>query len=568
MKKYLCLFLLLAVLLTGCGPAEPVTEPTTEPATEPTTELTTEPTTDPTTDTTVPTESEEPLPEEPLPPTVGDNAHSGVHVDFSVYTPGDNTLGPPLYALPEGEADQLPFSEPRSLYPYAGSAVRNDYGYVEDYLYGLADSTGTLITQPVYVYIYPLRNYETRTTLPFWILEQVEKETHAWDDGTTFDTARRKKGLVAMDGTFMLDCIYDQIQLYGDRILCGRDSDTTGGAPLLEAYDANGNLRFSSADYSFGASLADCYGSYGEGLYVLSILDNGPDAEEYDSSYYFVTEDGQILYGPYRNALPFHENLAMVSLGMNEDTYLRRDGTLFPETYYYANSFQNGFAMITVENWKNGLIDTNGNMYIAPAGSITYIEEGAYLVWSQPGDNYFPTRCYDEYGNFLWELEEQWSNVLTRDLLYYSTDTNTIIKSISTGKELTLPVSYYVEYQSHPTDPYLIAYDYTSHGGTYTHYILTMDLEIFAEVKSPWAALQEPVSRIADDNSGFALRNGEQVTLYHSPKNPVGTYTVPIFEAATLFPDGTVSFVRENHTEIYDKDGNLFFRYSFDAMDD
>ncbi len=553
MKKLLCLFVLLAVFLTGCSP----TEPTTEPATEPTTET-----------TTAPTETEATLPEETLPPTVAGNAHSGVHVDFSVYTPGANTHLSSLYTMPKGEADRLPFSEPRTLYPYAGSAVRSDYGSVEYYLYGLADRTGTLITDAVYTSVYPLRNYETKTTLPFWILEQVEKATHEWGDGTTFDTAEWKKGLVAMDGTFVLDCIYDHIQVYEDRILCGRNSDTTGGAPLLEAYDTNGNLRFSSADYSFGASLADSYGSYGEGLYVLSILDNGPDAEEYDSSYYFVTEEGQILYGPYRNALSFRDSIAMVSLDSNKDTYLRRDGTLFPETYRYAESFQNGLALITVENRNRGLIDTDGNMYISPAGRITHMVDGSYLVQSQPGDDYFPIRCYDEYGNFLWELDDQWANVLTRDLLDYSTDTNKILKSISTGKELTIPINSYVEYHAHPTDPYLIAFDYASQGGVYTHYVLTMDLEIFAELRSPWPSFQEPVERIADNDSGFALRNGNQVTLYNSPKNPVGAYTVPIFESATVFADGTVSFVWENYTEIYDKDGNLFFRYSFDAMDD
>ena len=48
MRKYLALLLVLALLLTGCGKAEPETEPTTEATTEATTEPTTEATEPPT----------------------------------------------------------------------------------------------------------------------------------------------------------------------------------------------------------------------------------------------------------------------------------------------------------------------------------------------------------------------------------------------------------------------------------------------------------------------------------------------------------------------------------------
>ncbi len=547
MKKIICLALLLSLLLTGCGipSITPVTEPTAETM-----------------------EASLNTPSESMPSSEADNFHVGVYTDFSVYSKEDEPLPSPLYTVSKDAADQLPFATPRNLYPYAGSILRDRQGYDQGFLYGLVDRNGTLITLPIYNSIDLLYNNRTKSYSPFWVVQKYEKATEQWEDGTFYDYQRTKHGLVSMDGTFVLDCIYDNISLYEDRILCSRDAETTGSVPIVEAYDTTGILRFSTEDHSFDSALSGSYASYGEGLYILSFKDNSPDAEAYDTCDYFVAEDGKVLYGPYYSASPFHDGIASVSLDFNQVTYLRRDGTLFPETYAYANSFENGFAIVTDEHWNNGLIDTNGDVYIAPAGNITHTVDGAYIAWGQGEAGALPTRCYDEYGNFLWESQEEWAGVLSRDLIYHSTQTSTTVKSILTGREITLPVDAVGEYQPHAEDPYVVLYSFQPTVETFTHYILTSDLEIFAEVSSPNMFLSESVNIIGKDNYGFALRDGNQVTLYESPNNPIGSYSMPSFQEASLFPDGTVSFTLENYTEFYDKDGNLFLRYTFDPMDD
>ncbi len=546
MKKMICLFLLLSILLTACStmPIPPVTESTANT-----------------------TETPPPPSEESAFPTEVYTSQNGVYVDFSVYTQNNLSLPTSLYTLPEGDGDKLPFASPRALYPYTGSALRNEYGYVEGRLYGLTDSFGTLITPPIYTDIYPLYNPETKATLPIWVVEKTEKTFEEWD-GKLYESGWRKRGLVAMDGSFVLDCIYNDISLYSDRIICGRYVDSTTNRAIVEAYDADGNLRFSTENYNFDSELASCYATYGEGLYVLSLRDTSPDAREYDSLSYFVSEDGQVQYGPYYSAEPFCEGIAPVALTFDQRTHLRRDGTLLPGTYAYVDSFQNGFAIVTNEQWNSGLIDTEGNVYIVPAGYISRSDDGSYAVSGESDNGPLPTCCYDKDGTFLWEIAEDCSDVFSKDLLYYEDGNATILRSMTTGKTLSLPANAYGNYHGHSTDPFLIFYSYGEDEASRTHYIVTSDLEIFATLPTPKGSLPEPVDIISESRSGFSLRDGEKVTLYRSPNDPIGTFTLPEFSIATLFPDGSISFVWEDRSELYDKGGNLIFRYVFTPMDD
>ena len=562
----LSLFLLLTLLLTACG--TPATEPVTEPTAE-TTEQDSTPSETPPPSTEAPPTTETTLPstEETQPPTQTHKPTSGVTVDFSVYTQGNSSLSASLYSLPEGNADKLPFSTPRPLYPYTGAPLRSGYGYVQGHLFGLTDSSGILITPPIYTDIYPLYNHETKSSLPIWVVEQTEKTTEEWD-GELYDSAEQKLGLVAMDGSFVLDCIYNDISLYADRIVCGRYVGSNSDRAIIEAYDAEGNLRFSTENYSFHSELASCYATYGEGLYVLSLRDTSPDAQEYDSLSYFVSEDGQVQYGPYYSAQPFCEGIAPISLSREQSTYLKRDGTVFPETYAYTYSFRNGFAIIANEQWQQGLIDTQGNMYIVPAGYIFQNDDGSYITYGNSDDGALPTYCYDKDGTYLWEITEDWSDVFSKDLLYYKDGNSTIIRSMATGKSLPLPEQSYGNYHGHSTDPFLIFYSYGEDEASRAHYIVTSDLEIFAKFPTPEGSLPEPVVVIGESCNGFSLRDGEKVTLYRSPNNPVGTFTMPEFKTATVFPNGSISFLWETHSELYDKDGNLIFRYVFAIMDD
>lgn len=554
MKKILCLILLLSLFLTACGSPTPTTEK----------------------ESIVPTESLNPgsepaQPEETTAPTEAYVPQGNVTVDFSVYEKGESTYVPSLYTIPAGGIDgNLPLSAPTTLYPYAGAIARNYYGYVEERLYGLADSKGTLITAPIYNSIELLRDFVTGNTLPFWVISIAELEVYYFEDGSEYPYADTKYGIVSMDGTFYLDCVYDDISLCGDRILCVRNNETSNNTYSAESYDAQGNLRFSIADPDFGTPVKIFYCSYREGHYLLRLTEDMDNPNEYDGLYYFASEAGQILYGPYHQACDFEEGMAVVSLDGELYQFLRTDGTMLPGTYKNAISFRNGIATVTKDDpYFTTAIDQNGNELFTEKGSQYYTYDGALII--RDYGNYTSAcmiTCYDNNGNVLWRSDDDTLDVLTKDLVRYYDDNNTILRSMSTGKEMEFPEYTYIEYIDHPTDPYMVVYASEQENGIFTHYILTTDMEFFAELPSPWANLDEQVNNSATGNMGFSVRNGDQVTIYESPNNIVGTYTVDEFKSATLCPDGTVSFVTDEWGALYDKNGKIFFRYGINAMED
>lgn len=558
MKKILCLLLLLSLFLplflTACGSPTPTTEK----------------------ESIVPTESPNPgseatEPAETTAPTEAYIPQGNVTVDFSIYEKGESTYVTSLYTIPEGGMDGiLPLSSPTKLYPYAGAVARNYYGYVEERLYGLADSNGTLITPPIYTSIDLLWDYITGNTLPYWVITIAEVAVHSFEDGSEYSYADTKYGLISIDGTFYLDCIYDNIYLCGDRILCVRDNETTGNTYLVESYDAQGNLRFSTANLDFGTPVQIFYCSYSEGIYLLRFTEAGDSTESYDSPSYYVSEDGQILYGPYSYAYTFENGFAVVKTDDEKYHYLRPDGTMLPGIYQYAHSFRGGIATVAKDDPDyTTVIDTNGNELFTEKGYASHLSDGSLIIRYDDYDTSICTvTCYDKNGKFLWRSNDDTLDVLTKDLVRYYDDTNTYLRSMSTGKELVFPEYTYVEYIDHPTDPYMVVYALEQESGMFTHYILTTDLEFFAEIHSPWGNLDEQVYNPATKRTGFTVRNGDQVTIYESPKNIVGTYTVGKFDSATICPNGTVSFATDEWGALYHKNGTMFFRYGINSMED
>ncbi len=550
MKKLLCYLLFLSLFLTACAPIGLGTVPETTPHISQ-------------------TETEQP---ETTAPTEDYRPQGNVTVDFSVYEKGESTYVTSLYTLPEDEIGELlPLSSPKTLYPYAGDITRNYYGYVEEYLYGLADSSGTLITKPIYNNISLLKDYDTGETLPYWVLSIASKERYSeGDDDYEYFYARIKYGLVSMDGTFYLDCIYDTIRLDDGRILCGQDGEPAGTPPLMEAYDSHGTLCFSTARYDFGVPLANCYGNYGEGLYVLYLKSSDPNAEAYDSSCYFVTEKGEIVFGPFDSAYAFSDGMAVVDIGGYQYKYLRLDGTMLPETYRYAGEFKNGIAEVNMNfSDDSAIIDKNGTRILSFSGYSSITADGYIIIHSYNNATSEFTRCYDKSGRFLWEINVPDPNVISEDLYYYEANDRINLCSVSTGRTVSFPLYYYPEYYDHPTDPYIVVYAYNlDEDGYYTQHILTPDLETFTEIRSLSVNFKEQVYLPSLNLNGIVIRTGDEVTLYESPHNIIGTYTVDEFTSATVCPNGTVSFCSNLWGALYDKNCKMFFRYAINAMDD
>ncbi|MBR6825382.1 MAG: WG repeat-containing protein [Oscillospiraceae bacterium] len=567
MKRLFSLFLLLCILFSACTPASP--KETAAPNTEPTTWATTQPSTEPTVETTAPTTEPGPLPtDEAEPPTQAAVPQFIVQTDFSAYT--EKADLEPMFTRPsDGSSETIhALTEPTTLYPFNGVLIRN-YGYVESYRRGLIDGTGRIVVDPVYTDIYLMPDYATGSTLPFWILEQDQgPET---EEEKEYGWGSHKYGLMSLDGTFALECKYTYIEPHDDRILCSYEVPDSE-VPYFEYYDFEGNLCLSSQKFPLSKDrLYESYVSYGEGLYVVC-LTLPPEEQQSgfsDHGYYFMTEDGELRYGPFVDASAFSEGFAVVSLPNGSETYLRKDGTLFSESYSYAGDFQNGYASVNTESGEWVDINTNGE--IVTPGAPHLQADGSYAVTGYLSDSFDSiVTCYDENMNLLWETtcrDSLSGNLITR----YCEEYNALLLiNPLTGKQLSFPEYPYPEYIYNSTAPYIKIYTRPEGKNTTHCLIITEDLDIFADIdtQNNDTVFIEVYPTESTCSEGFCIRDKQNVTLYRSPADPVGTYTVGAFHDACVYADGTVAFTTDECTEFYDADGTLFFRYLTNTMDD
>lgn len=558
MKKLLCLILLAVMLpgmFAGCrDSAETPTEAISETQlTETSTALSTEESTPAPTEVTtaVPTETEVEAPTE--------SVSLSVKVDFSAYGPKEPSMGD-IYTPNTGRT--IPLSAPDTVYPYAGIALRTNYGSVEGYRYGLMDSKGTLLTAPIYSAVSILRDDHGQTA-PFWEVQTITMLSESDSSEPDYEDVETSYGLVSMDGTVLIDCKYAYIELWEDRIVCSLPY-TYGETSHKDIYDLQGNFLLNTRSFPqiSGCVLSGFYG-YGEGLYILAYEpENNPT---YMQDVYYADEKGNLLYGPYYYASPFYHGYARVALSDGCETFLKRDGTLFPQTYHYlSQGFTNGRAIVSDEKYNNALIDTEGNIILPFCDRIIPYEGGLYYLVYE--NTKFAPDLYDRDGNLFFAYPND-CYVLSKDLYYVSEDLQLTFKTINSEKELTFSRGL-VEYYSHGTESYIEVFQWAVEGESAKKIIVSQDLEIVAEIEQLPDGGFEPLSLASEQSEGYVIRNGGQVTLYKSPSEPAGTYSVPYFTQATLFPDGTVSFRFQDATEFYDKNGNLFFRYEFDSMDD
>lgn len=553
MKRLCLLFLLTAVLLTACS--TPLPTATTASTEASVTESTLAP--------TVQTESITPVETEP--PTQAAVPQFYVQGDFSAYSEKE-TLEP-LFTRPSGGSSGTltALSEPTTLYPFEGSILRQS-SYVNGYLHGLIDPSGRIVVEPIYSNISFLIDYQTLSRHPFWVLEQARDPEEVENNWYT-----PKYGLVSLDGTFMLDCKYDFIEVLDDRIQCSYHLPDSYETSVSEFYDFAGNLRLSTKDFPIAADLwYSNYLDYGEGLYVvcLKLTEESQESALSDHGYYYMTEEGEILYGPFADARRFCNGFAVVTLPDDTQTFLRKDGTLFPQRYAYAGQFDDGSAAVeTLQgDWLN--INTAGEIietptpFTLPDGS-TYIQD-----YSDDGSSEV-YKCYDETNKLLWTRPCE--NIISRNFYsWYDWDKEyTVLENPLTGKQISLPGHSFVEYTHTPSDPYVRVHTYPE-GQPHQVLIITPQMETFAVIES-YKDGSAAVSFLTDENSYtpcFALRNGKEVTLYRSPNEPVGTYSIGDFHKAIIYPGGIVSFTTDLCTEFYHPDGTLFFRYLINPMDD
>ena len=396
----------LVLLLAGCSTRGETSAPPSVPATSAAPTSAPQP---PATEPTQPAPGTETVPGTELPPEPsGQSVTPGgfrVYTDSSQYTPYE----PPkaLYTRPTGVDlhDFHPENAHGAVYPYVASHIYNSsedgYSYQCGRNYGFMDSTGTIVTDGTYQSVEPLQEYDYTTgeleyRLPLWVVSRIEnasivqeEDGYEYVDGDTF------YGVVAMDGSFSIPCEYRGINALDGRFACIRDWETRS----FSVFDVRGNLLLTSSQISDGKPVTAWDINYSEGLYVVGLHDYNSTEE---SRYYYLDESGNRVLGPYSEAEPFSEGLAVVSMD-DGDTYGVIDKTgrwMIRPDYDFLTQVRNGQTIASLGDRRAAVLDQNGNrLFSTENGWIEDVRCGYQVRYEEDGEDY--SSFYDRNGNLL-----------------------------------------------------------------------------------------------------------------------------------------------------------------------
>lgn len=356
MKRIAVLLCLLALLLTGCTRTEqpetsaaPSAEaaqtdaPTERPA-RTTTAVLTEPPAQASDEAPAAPETEPPRtePDESESRNEGSRTAGGVLVwtDPSAYRPYGG-FGAKYTRLREGPLDRFePSEDYGAVYPYA-AAVFYKWGFDAEndpeYLYGLADRNGRILTDGIYRDVAPLCDSNSDPIVPaaYWEVTRavgIEEQTVEYSEWTEdVSGVDYRRGLISMDGSFALDCVYTRIYETGNGILCQGE----GGASDFTVYNADWEPILTGAQV-VGDGDYDWIGlEYGDGLYLVttytSYYDEETDWYRSKKLCWYCDGSGERVLGPYYDAEPFYEGRARVStdpeVGIGDDRgYIDKTG--------------------------------------------------------------------------------------------------------------------------------------------------------------------------------------------------------------------------------------------------
>ena len=403
MKKLLVLLLLLTVL-AAC--AAPVAAPgSSSPTSTTTIPAQTEPAPD--TDPAAPPPEENPT--EPVGPAYaasGSRTAGGVlvHTDPAAYSPR-RAQEPVCTRLREGPLEDFePSPDYGAVYPYVVArlyrAEESGYTWQSGALYGLVDASGRILTDGIYPQIGPLRwiNYETgdQGLLGFWLVTKVENpgietytdgdETYSWAVGDV------RYGLISLDGSFALPCVYDDIEAMEESFLCRRrDSD-----PEFEVYDAAGQLRFTSEDLRAGENVTVTSVEYGEDLYCVRFR------KEEKSLLWYCDKAGSRVLGPFTYGEPFSEGLACVSVNGRSFGFIDKGGNwVIDPVYSTCEPFSRGRTLVSLGYDENQVIDREGRVLLR-GGTDCWIYRTACGFDLYDGNTWI-NRFYDLDGRLLYQ---------------------------------------------------------------------------------------------------------------------------------------------------------------------
>lgn len=248
--------------------------------------------------------------------------------------------------------------------PIHGLKADDGYGFIAPYLaskpdfmscgplygsYGFIDASGRAVTDPVYQYIDALcveDGYDFESCV--WRLAQGEVQADAWDSYHSY-LANARYGLAKGDGSVVIDPVYNDIEVLGNRIFAKTYSEGSYEIFDVDIYDF-------TCEKLGSLSMAN-YDLQGFGEDILRVLN--------EEGYFYMDLSGNIIAGPFMDAEDFSCGYGLVEVETDWGsvyTYIDKNGKSLSENgwlfqpeegdpeqiegFTYAESFKNGIACV------------------------------------------------------------------------------------------------------------------------------------------------------------------------------------------------------------------------------
>ena len=480
-------------------------------------------------------------------------AQSGVTVktDYSAYTP--HTALEPLYTRLSEDfiSDLQPSEDYGRLYPFAGStlthATEDGHGYQAGSLYGMVDSKGRIVADPVYHDISLLQDKDG-DPMPYWLLGRASGQEGEY-----------LYAIASLDGSFVTDCIYNSY-IYGSDSHITAIQETDDSC-RFDVYTLEGELVLRSEDLLFRERIKAilCPSGFSEGLFTIGLAPDNPNANY--SEYYYINIAGELVLGPYQSYHLYHaptsfsEGMAVVRIMTGEFAYIDHDGNILLKGYSDASNFKDGTAIVSdsaSDSWQ--VIDAAGNVLID--GSDNYYiqrEDTGFIVHSDAGLTYYDKDCNLLYGG---PVGNQYRRLTESGIFYDIYADDCTLLDANTGHQQVLEVEHYNYAYSLESLDYFSCYCLDKENQTFS--FVLMDDTLTERLSGP-GFINALTDAFSDDVLLWQNAPGS-VTVYDAALTPLFKIPTSSFDSLQRYGD-RICCTDAFACSYYDLEGNLLFRY-------
>lgn len=491
-----------------------------------------------------------------------------VHTDYSSYTAREHTFTSRYSRLSEGKMPELVASDSYGMiYPYIGAVQSDDW--ISLTYFGFADRSGCLLTDAAYLSLHAIESDGERIWLFSQVTEASEFVEQAYDE-LLRENADLCYGAMALDGSFVLPCVYERITVDGGHLVAVYPIDE-GEAVHFEIYDFRGNRLLDSDELPYADRL---YGNSWDFRAVGDLFTVGMRSGEYYdwdeareaeiADCYLADMDGA-LYGPYSYVQSDRSGYFIVDGKSGERLAVTSDGTLLAGSPYHDLSYgaEGQFVARKTEDDPYCVIDTEGNIvFTAPQEFELYWDGNSYNVTS----NYISRMYYDRDGRRLGDFgNEQWWCLHVSGLYYRSEDGVITLYDAQNDTKTELPGDSVGELCDEL--PYIVVgtWDEDSYGNREKTVLYDRAFSPVMEFYGSCSVLYDS----ADGTPYLAVDRIGSTTIYDCSLNELLTLPGSLVDSEARLHGGVLSYYVDTAAYLTDLNGDTFLCYPlFGLMDD